>query len=976
MRERIMSMRFFAAVFCAIVFLAPVIAPSLDAFGAAPAVAYGQFKSPASTTGENGLLQFRSGNHILGFGPNKAYLAAIDHAFTVEFLDTRGVIPKTDSPVSSQKAGKTLPLSRVTYENLWNGITLFYKPAKNGIMESVYHVAPKADVSRIKLKYNSSVELRENGTLKIVCGRGYMTESAPVAWQNIDGRMMPVNVAFRVEKGEVGFKVGKYDSRYALIIDPSYEWHTFYGSASNDYGSAIAVDLSGNIYITGYSFATWAVGGVQPLNSYSGGADIFVLKLSSQGVYQWHTFYGSSSADDYGNGIATDGDGNVYVTGVSAASWLYNTTSPLHEYTTGGTFGHDIVALKLSGSGDYIWHTFYGSASDDAGASIAVDDNGVYIAGYSEASWNSDSLLGTSPKHSFSGAADIVALKLNSDGECQWHTFFGSTDEDYGNGLALDSDGNVYVAGQSYATWNADSISPKHAHSSSGKDLVVLKLNSSGVHQWHTFFGSSSGIARASAVTADGNGYIYIAGRSTSSWKYTTHDPINLFNSAANSDLFVLKLSGSNAAYQWHTFYGASDFNEGMAIAADSGSNVYVAGYSYAAWDGNLSPYTPKRAYSGDSDMVALKLDSSGAYQWHTFYGSLYADFGQGIALDGSGNLYVVGYSVDSWNGDNGAAPLNNHAGNADIAALKLTLNGVCGPANGQPHTSKPTANLCSSSGGVSIVDGTGPWNWTCYAESGGYADDSCSASLGYVISVEASPAAGGSVNCAPNPVSSGAKSTCSISPNTGYTVKGVSGCGAGSLSGITYITGTVTGECTVKATFMLKSYPLEIKKSGTGKGKVTGAGTYKYGTTATVAAVSDTGSIFSGWSGDCSGKERSTAVSMTGAKTCTATFTMKKYTVTAKSAGTGKGSIVSIPAEISYNYPAKTTGAATFNYGAKVVLKAKAVTARRASWNGTCKRAGGSESGNGTGTAVCTFSSLSAAKTVTVTFIKGNHVY
>ena len=125
------------------------------------------------------------------------------------------------------------------------------------------------------------------------------------------------------------------------------------------------------------------------------------------------------------------------------------------------------------------------------GNGIAVDGSGnVYVTGYSYATWNGPA--GQNPLHAYSGGYDIFVLKLNSSGAYQWHTFYGSSGDDSGHGIAVDGSGNVYVTGYSDATWNGPAgQNPLHAYSG-GYDIFVLKLNSSGAYQWHTFYGSSS----------------------------------------------------------------------------------------------------------------------------------------------------------------------------------------------------------------------------------------------------------------------------------------------------------------------------------------------------------------------------------------------------------------------------------------------------------------------------------------------------
>jgi hypothetical protein len=272
-------------------------------------------------SGQSNMLQFTAGGHILGFQPNKAYLASLDHALSVEFLNTKGAMPTSTTDATVQSAGNTLAkaptLTAVLYNNLWEGINLTYASTKEGITESTYTIAPHADVSQIKLKYNVPVSRENDGSLRFAFETGCLTESKPIAWQDINGKRVPVTVAFNVRDNEIGFSLGAYNPHEPLIIDPTYVWHTFYGAAdNNNFGNAIAVDTSGNIYVMGYSNISWG----SPLHAHSGGTDLFVLKLNSNGARQWHTFYGSGD-DDYAYAIAIDTSSNVYVTGSSETSW-------------------------------------------------------------------------------------------------------------------------------------------------------------------------------------------------------------------------------------------------------------------------------------------------------------------------------------------------------------------------------------------------------------------------------------------------------------------------------------------------------------------------------------------------------------------------------------------------------------------------------------------------------------------------------
>jgi hypothetical protein len=224
----------------------------------------------ARPTEDSDLLQFTSAGHVLGFQSDGVYIAAGDHVLRVEFAGASGVAPVPDRmPLGD---GQAQPLGRVTYADLWPGISLSYEHVAGGVVESSYLLEPGANVGQIQLRYNAPVEIEARGSLRIGYETGQMRESAPVAWQDINGRRIPVEVGFRLLNSPignpvVGFALGQYNPAYPLMIDPTLQWNTFMGSSGTDYGRAIAVDGSGNVYVGGYSSATWG----SPVNAFAGG---------------------------------------------------------------------------------------------------------------------------------------------------------------------------------------------------------------------------------------------------------------------------------------------------------------------------------------------------------------------------------------------------------------------------------------------------------------------------------------------------------------------------------------------------------------------------------------------------------------------------------------------------------------------------------------------------------------------------------
>lgn len=629
---------------------------------------------------DNTLLQFTSAGHVLGFNQQAVYLAGLDHALRVEFAGGHPVQPTAENVGSAQNGA--VPLGRVTYSGVWKNIDVIYSAADGGIAESTYTIHPGGEPAQISLRYNVPAEITPQGGLHFNFENGYMTESAPVAWQEIDGQRLPVAVCFQSRgESQVGFALSSYDTEHTVYIDPTYQWHTFYGSTSDDYAIHIALDSSANMYVVGYGNATWnGPGGIPPKNPHTGYVDMVIIKLNGAGSYQWHTFYGSAGGIDYAHGVTVDASANVYVAGRSYFMWLGPLGQPPKNPHTNWM---DMTIIKLDSGGGYQWHTFHGGAHDDAAQSIALDSgNNIYVTGASYATWNGPGAV--LPKHAFtglSGSADITVLKLNNDGTYGWHTFYGSTNNDLAASIAVDSAANCYVTGYSVASWNGPGlILPLHGHSG-GWEITILKLDGAGAYGWHTFYGSLSE-DRGYGICIDMSNNIYVAGYSGDTWNGPGGVlPLNPYTQSF--DIAILKLN-SAGTYAWHTFYGTTGNDYSYGIALDTAANIYVAGNSSTAWNGpgGIAPLNP---YTGGVDIAIIKLNNAGTYGWHTFYGSTAEDQSRGIALDTAASIYLAGFSNGTWNGPGGVVPLNGYTNGFDIAVIKMGEPPAAEPLIPQP---------------------------------------------------------------------------------------------------------------------------------------------------------------------------------------------------------------------------------------------------------------------------------------------------
>src|SRR4026207_1236107 len=209
------------------------------------------------------------------------------------------------------------------------------------------------------------------------------------------------------------------------------EWARGMGGTGVDFGQAIAVDNTGNVYSTGLFANTGDfdpdASGVFNLTS-AGSWDIYIQKLDSAGIFQWAKRIGSTG-DDRGLSIATDGAG-VYLTGMFSLTVDFDPGAGTSNLTSAGTV--DVFIMKLDAAGNFVWANRFGGSGDDHGNSIALDaSSNVHVTGMFTGNANGIASLNTGA----GGQWDAFILKLTSAGALVWAKKMGSTGQDEGWGI-------------------------------------------------------------------------------------------------------------------------------------------------------------------------------------------------------------------------------------------------------------------------------------------------------------------------------------------------------------------------------------------------------------------------------------------------------------------------------------------------------------------------------------------------------------
>ena len=334
-----------------------------------------------------------------------------------------------------------------------------------------------------------------------------------------------------------------------MAQSPQWRWATREGLMLTDRGQSIATDSQGNQYVTG-----------QITTLYGPSPNIFVKKYDPNGNRIWSVSAGGTG-DDEGLGIAVDGAGYVYVTGYFSGTATFGS----HTLTTNGS--KDIFVAKLDSNGNWLWAVKAGGAGNDEGHGIAVDGAGnAYVTGYfnNTATFGSYTLSATEGFYS-----DIFVAKLGTSGNWLWAVEAGAVEHDVGDGIAVDGAGNAYVTGyfKNTAHFGSHTLT-----SSGGYDIFAAKLDPSGNWLWAVKAGGTS-VDQGYGIAVDGAGNAYVTGRFEGTATFGSHT----LTSTGSYDIFAARLNPSGT-WQWAVKAGGTDSDIGYGIAVDEAANAYVIG--------------------------------------------------------------------------------------------------------------------------------------------------------------------------------------------------------------------------------------------------------------------------------------------------------------------------------------------------------------------------------------------------------------
>jgi hypothetical protein len=613
----------------------------------------------------------------------------------------------------------------VRARDIYPGIDMLWH-SQGPDLEYAFAVNAGADPHQIQLQFRGVHRLwiDGGGNLLAETRTGRLCHRRPVAWQEIAGKRVPVDASFRLGTDTARFRVGPYDRRQKLWIDPVLTYASYLGGAGYDAGYAMAVDGSGQMYITG---TTSSVSFSSQNTGLLVSRDAFVSKFSANGAIVYTTIL-SSSADDSGQAIAVDSTGNVYVAGTTEGS-DFPATPGAWQTVSGG--GEDGFAAKLDSNGNLVCASYIGGAGNDVATGIAIDKSGnAYISGYTS-SVGFPTTPGA-PQVSYAGGPyDAFLVKLNAaSSSAVYATLLGGSGNDQAQSVALDPAGNVCIAGYTDST-NLAVQSPLQASFGGEGDAMIACLNAAGTVWLTVSYLGGSGVDQAYALAIDGAGNLYVAG-ATFSEDFPTTPGAFQTAPAGSYDAFAVKLGPLGSSLVYATLLGGSGSDAATSLALASGGDLWVAGYT-ASFDFPVAGAWQSSNH-GSFDGFVAHLSANGTILLSSSYlGGSQEDQIWGIALSATGIVLATGST--------GSADFPVTPGAVEPSApagYNAFLAQIDPPLTGYSVSGQVTVAGAAPLAGISLVLSGGASGATTTGASGDYAFNGLIAGGSYTIAPSA----------------------------------------------------------------------------------------------------------------------------------------------------------------------------------------------------------------------------------------------
>lgn len=612
---------------------------------------------------------------------------------------------------------------RVSYREVYPGVNLAFHGQQRQL-EFDFIVAPGAKAESIRFDVSGAKHISTDrvGNLVLSSPAGDVVLHKPVTYQTNNNARELIDSRFVVAKNTISFEVGNYDGSRELVIDPSVSYATYLGGTAEDDSYAIAINASGNAYITGQTKSTNFPTSNALHGTNAGGFDVFVTELSADGSSLIYSTYIGGTSDDSGNAIAVDASGDAFVAGGTFSS-NFPVVGGVQSAFGGVTDG---FVLELNPTGSALtYSTFLGGGSSDVASGIAIDSSGdAYVVGSTS---STDFPTHNPIQSSIVGASSGFVTKLNSSGNAfDYSTYLGAGTGDFAVAVAVDGSGNAYVTGGTKnKLFPVTSGVVQGTCGSDGScngglyDAFVTKFNAAGsLHTYSTFLGGESN-DEGFAIAVDSAGDAYVTGL-TASTAFPIKNPIQgaLGGGSLPADAFVTELNPTGTQLVYSTYLGGSGNDTGVGIALDGSNNAYVTGQTSST---NFTTVNPTQsALKGQNDAFVTEINAAGnAITFSTYLGgSLNEDTsaasGGGavgaIAVDSAGaNIYVTGTtnSTDfptvapkqSAPGGLGDAFVAKYSTGSTSANFTIT-NGALSPASGSPGVSASATITVTSTAG------------------------------------------------------------------------------------------------------------------------------------------------------------------------------------------------------------------------------------------------------------------------------------